>query len=91
MYHVYLIDIVLCIQIFFVIFLVHTLKCWKCSTNILNEEFCNDPFDPSIISDQQRRLSYDECQKPPGQLNPYSYSSEQKAVCKKITQYGKYV
>lgn len=54
-----------------------------------SEEFCADPFDPSLITDQQRRVNFVECQMPPGKLNPYSQSSEQKAVCKKLIQTGK--
>lgn len=54
-----------------------------------NEEFCADPFDPSIINDQQRRLGYVDCQTPPGNGNPYSQSSELKTVCKKLIQTGR--
>lgn len=62
------------------------IKCWRCSSDASNAAFCNDPFDASIISDQQRRWSYVECTYPPGQLNPYSNSANQRAVCKKVKQ-----
>ncbi|XP_055303862.1 uncharacterized protein LOC129569231 [Sitodiplosis mosellana] len=62
------------------------IKCWRCSSDASNAAFCNDPFDASIISDQQRRWSYVECTYPPGQLNPYSQGANQRAVCKKVKQ-----
>lgn len=71
-------------------FLASAIKCWRCSSDASNAAFCNDPFDASIISDQQRRWSYVECTYPPGQLNPYSQASNQRAVCKKVKQLGKF-
>lgn len=71
-------------------FLASAIKCWRCSSDASNAAFCNDPFDASIISDQQRRWSYVECTYPPGQLNPYSNSANQRAVCKKVKQLGKF-
>jgi len=65
-----------------------TLKCWRCSTDVSNGEFCNDPFDPQYISDQQRYWSYVNC--------TYSIgvkSVNARPVCKKLVQevYGKRV
>ncbi|XP_004524804.1 uncharacterized protein LOC101450536 [Ceratitis capitata] len=64
------------------------LKCWRCSTDVSNGGFCDDPFDPEFISDQQRYWSYVNC----------SYSTNFKSVnarpvCKKLVQevYGKRV
>ncbi|XP_067623005.1 UPAR/Ly6 domain-containing protein twit [Eurosta solidaginis] len=64
------------------------LKCWRCSTDVSNGVFCDDPFDPEFISDQQRYWSYVNC----------SYSAGFKSVnarpvCKKLVQevYGKRV
>jgi len=62
------------------------IKCWRCSSDASNAAFCNDPFDSSIISEQQRRWSYVDCSYPPGQLNPYGPSNTQRAVCKKTKQ-----
>jgi len=62
------------------------IKCWRCSSDASNAAFCDDPFDASIINEQQRRWSYVDCSYPPGQLNPYSQSSTQRAVCKKTKQ-----
>lgn len=66
------------------------IKCWRCSSDASNAAFCDDPFDASIINEQQRRWSFVDCSYPPGQLNPYSQSSTQRAVCKKTKQLGKY-
>ncbi|XP_017489045.1 PREDICTED: uncharacterized protein LOC108377297 [Rhagoletis zephyria] len=62
------------------------LKCWRCSTDVSNGAFCDDPFDPEFISDQQRYWSYVNC----------SYSAGYKSVnarpvCKKLVQEGEYV
>ncbi|XP_031638946.1 uncharacterized protein LOC116351249 [Contarinia nasturtii] len=65
---------------------VCAIKCWRCSSDASNAAFCADPFDASGISEQQRRWSYVECTFPPGQLNPYSQPSDQRAVCKKVVQ-----
>jgi hypothetical protein len=62
------------------------IKCWRCSSDASNAAFCDDPFDASIINEQQRRWSFVDCSYPPGQLNPYSQSSTQRAVCKKTKQ-----
>lgn len=80
------------LTIFFLFFfheIASAIKCWRCSSDASNAAFCNDPFDASIISDQQRRWSYVECTYPPGQLNPYSQASNQRAVCKKDIKLGK--
>lgn len=66
----------------------NALKCWSCNSNGTNSKFCEDPFDPSIISDHQRQNSYFECGTPPGLKNPYSHASVQKAVCMKLVRIG---
>lgn len=77
---------------FIVLFVIvaSAIKCWRCSSDASNAAFCDDPFDASIINEQQRRWSYVDCSYPPGQLNPYSQSSTQRAVCKKTKQLGMY-
>ncbi|XP_055683099.1 uncharacterized protein LOC129789974 [Lutzomyia longipalpis] len=61
------------------------LRCWRCSSDATNAAFCGDPFDPSILTEQQRRWSYVDCSFPPSQLNPYS-STQSRPVCKKMKQ-----
>jgi hypothetical protein len=62
------------------------LKCWRCSSDASNAAFCDDPFDQSIITEQQRRWSYVECSFPPTQNNPYNSAGQTRAVCKKVKQ-----
>lgn len=69
-------------------FTVSALRCWRCSSDASNAAFCNDPFDSSIITEQQRRWSFVECSYPPGQLNPYNLQPNQRPVCKKTKQWG---
>lgn len=66
------------------------LKCWRCSSDASNAEFCPDPFNISGINEYQKRWSYVECSYPPQQLNPYSQTPNQRAVCKKVKQLGEY-
>lgn len=54
------------------------IKCWTCSSDAVSASFCNDPFDDSKITDEQKRLSYSEC--------PNPTSSNQKSVCKKLKE-----
>lgn len=72
-------------------FIATAIKCWRCSSDASNAAFCNDPFDSSIITEQQRRWSYVECSYPPGQLNPFNGQSNQRPVCKKTKQWGKFL
>jgi len=65
---------------------VSALKCWRCSSDASNAAFCDDPFDQSIITEQQRRWSYVECSFPPTQINPYNQAGQTRAVCKKVKQ-----
>ena len=63
-------------------FAASTLKCWQCSTNSTNPAFCDDPFDETTITEQQRRWSYVECSPPKtetGNIRP---------VCKKVIQFS---
>ncbi|KAL9924076.1 uncharacterized protein LOC119635256 [Glossina fuscipes] len=64
------------------------LRCWRCSTDVSNGEFCNDPFNPNSISDQQRYWSYVNCTYSAGVK-----SVNARPVCKKLVQevYGKHV
>jgi len=64
----------------------YSLKCWRCSSDASNAAFCDDPFDQSIITEQQRRWSYVECSFPPTQINPYNTAGQTRAVCKKVKQ-----
>ncbi|XP_075153326.1 UPAR/Ly6 domain-containing protein twit [Haematobia irritans] len=57
------------------------LKCWRCSTDVSNGEFCNDPFDPSAITDQQRYWSYVNCT-----YTASVRSVNARPVCKKLVQ-----
>ncbi|SPP79596.1 uncharacterized protein LOC117581803 [Drosophila guanche] len=64
------------------------LRCWRCSTDVSNGEFCNDPFQPDSISEQQRYWSYVNCTYSVGVK-----SVNARPVCKKLVQevYGKRV
>lgn len=71
------------VQFFLISFwLVSALKCWKCSSDEHQSEFCNDPFDLSVATEQQRRWAYVECSLPPGQSNPFDQPLALRAVCK---------
>ncbi|XP_055301730.1 uncharacterized protein LOC129568177 [Sitodiplosis mosellana] len=66
---------------------VSAIHCWRCSSDAsIAALYCNDPFDSSNITEQQKRWSYVECMYPPSQLNPHSQQLAQRAVCKKIKQ-----
>lgn len=60
------------------------LRCWRCSTDVSNGEFCNDPFQPDSISEQQRYWSYVNCTYSVGVK-----SVNARPVCKKLVQEGK--
>jgi hypothetical protein len=61
----------------------NALKCWRCSSDSSTSAFCNDPFDPTLIqNDQQRRWAFVDCNVPTVPFNVNA--SPQKAVCKKI-------
>ncbi|XP_070496903.1 UPAR/Ly6 domain-containing protein twit-like isoform X2 [Chironomus tepperi] len=64
------------------------LKCWRCSSDASTSAFCDDPFDPSIINDQQRRWAYVDCSFPATGQSPYGQygSSSSRPVCKKMKQ-----
>lgn len=61
------------------------LRCWRCSTDVSNGEFCNDPFQPDSISEQQRYWSYVNCTYSVGVK-----SVNARPVCKKLVQEGEY-
>ncbi|KAH8262702.1 hypothetical protein KR026_007475 [Drosophila bipectinata] len=76
-------------NLIYLIFLASAvLRCWRCSTDVSNGEFCNDPFEPSTISEQQRYWSYVNCTYSVGVK-----SVNARPVCKKLVQevYGKRV
>ncbi|KAG4065426.1 hypothetical protein HA402_002824 [Bradysia odoriphaga] len=61
------------------------LKCWRCASDAPNASFCDDPFDPSVLNDQQKRWIYVECSYPP---SPYGQERNPTIpVCKKAIQY----
>lgn len=67
----------------------NALKCWRCSSDASTSAFCDDPFDPSIINDQQRRWAYVDCNFPTTSQIPfgqYGQQNNQRAVCKKMKQ-----
>ncbi|CRL01013.1 CLUMA_CG014398, isoform A [Clunio marinus] len=71
----------------FVFLSVDALKCWRCSSDSTTSAFCDDPFDPSIINDQQRRWAYVDCSFPPTtQQNFGTYQQSSRPVCKKMKQ-----
>lgn len=58
------------------------IKCWQCSSHV---PFCDDTFNPSNVTEQQRVWAYKECILSDGQ----SKLNNQRPVCKKIKQLGK--
>lgn len=69
--------------------LVDALRCWRCSSDISNGDFCKDPFNPSLMSEYQRKWSYVDCVLPVSQLNPLILNKA-RPVCKKIIQQGEW-
>lgn len=72
--------------------LANALKCWRCSSDASSAAFCGDPFEPSIINEQQRRWSFVDCSFPPSQQpfnNQQQYGSSTRPVCKKMKQLSK--
>jgi hypothetical protein len=67
-------------------FQVNALKCWRCSSDASSAAFCGDPFDPSLINEQQRRWSYVDCSFPPAQQQPFGAIGQTRPVCKKMKQ-----
>jgi hypothetical protein len=63
-----------------------SLKCWRCASDASNGDFCDDPFDESIITEQQKRWSYVECSYPPIQGYQYNSAGQTRPVCKKVKQ-----
>lgn len=74
----------------FNLFVVDALKCWRCSSDASTSAFCDDPFDPSIINEQQRRWAYVDCSFPPAQQPFGSVGQSSRPVCKKMKQLSKY-
>lgn len=71
--------------VFFI--LVCPLHCWRCSSDNPNAAYCDDPFDASNITDQQRRWGYVDCEWPHNALKPYSATDQkERGVCKKVIQ-----
>jgi hypothetical protein len=75
---------------FFSLYLANALKCWRCSSDASSAAFCGDPFDTSLISEQQRRWSYVDCSFPPAQQQPFGAIGQTRPVCKKMKQLSKY-
>jgi len=65
---------------------VDALKCWRCSSDASASAFCDDPFDPSIINEQQRRWAYVDCSFPSTAQQPYGAAQSSRPVCKKMKQ-----
>ncbi|XP_059616683.1 uncharacterized protein LOC132261751 [Phlebotomus argentipes] len=64
---------------------ITALFCWRCSTDSANSAFCEDPFDPSTFSEQQRLWSYANCSYSAGYLSYYG-DTQPSPVCRKIVQ-----
>lgn len=68
------------------VFLANALKCWRCTSDASGAAFCQDPFEPDVISEQQMRWSYVDCILPPLQQFPSATSANFRPVCKKLKQ-----
>lgn len=73
---------------FSIFFSASALKCWRCSSDSQNGAFCTDPFDQTLVSEQNRRWSYIDCSLPTNHLQPFNPTNT-RPVCKKIKQLGK--
>lgn len=74
--------------------LATALKCWRCSSDASGAAFCQDPFEPDLISENQKRWSYVDCSLAPSQYgNVFSSGNNNynQAVCKKMKQISKYL
>lgn len=58
---------------------MYGIRCWDCRSPAA---FCNDPFDESNVSENDKIWSYIECLPP-------SNTYDQRAVCKKVVHVGK--
>lgn len=65
------------------------IKCFRCSSDQANGEFCKDPFNMDLISDQARRWTFVECADPPGRLDSHDHSLDTISVCIKYKQLSK--
>lgn len=73
-------------------FAASALKCWRCTSDTSNGEFCDDPFDESALTEQQRRWTYVECSFPPTLSYPYVNHDglQYTLACKKVKVLGKF-
>ncbi|XP_037033954.1 uncharacterized protein LOC119072764 [Bradysia coprophila] len=62
-----------------------SLKCWRCSSNISSANFCDDPFNPNVLSNLEKRWIYVQCPHPPNYLNRNGQAYNFIPVCKKAT------
>lgn len=65
---------------------VNSLRCWRCSSDVSNGEFCKDPFNESLINEKYRQWSYVDCQLPSDVIP--ALKERAYPVCKKIIQEG---
>lgn len=64
--------------------LVLAIKCWNCASN--EKQFCDDPFDPNSIKEEDKNTIYIEC--PARKPNSNDKDQAQRAVCKKTKEMG---
>jgi len=60
------------------------LKCFRCSSDATNSEYCRDPFQPEHAQEGQRRWHYVDCSFPPSQ-GTYGQGGT-RPVCMKMKQ-----
>lgn len=58
------------------------MKCWRCSSDAKNGEFCHDPFSPDKISEARLKYNFVECKDPA--------DFDKVAVCKKLVSNSEY-
>lgn len=71
----------------FVIITDYVSKCWQCSSSSKGQEFCNDPFDATKLTDREYSLHYIYCMAPPNRETP---QPNPLIVCRKIKLIGEF-
>lgn len=71
-------------------FTASTLKCWRCTNDAENAAFCNDPFDESAVTPEQRKWVYTECSNSPQPETKKPTSTTTIPVCKKVIEMSEY-
>lgn len=64
---------------FILLILAMSIKCWRCSSDAANAQFCADPFEPN-----DTKFIYVEC------VDKESHKDNKRSVCKKAKKIGEH-